>query len=71
MNSKIKNFNEESPGWTQFISSVSKEASEKARRRAFDKGYPVLVMKDGRLYNEQPEGTFTLLGENFDKKQPY
>ena len=61
-------FDEESHSWTKFIGRIAGEASEKARQRAFEKGFPVLLMKDGRLHYEHPEGVFTLIGEDFYKK---
>ncbi len=54
---------EDNPEWPKILQEVGIKAGQEARRRAFEKGIPVVYAEGGKLLREFPDGSIQILGD--------
>lgn len=59
MNKNPQYIDEEHPDFSIILRGLAKEAGMNARKETFDAGLSVMVMREGKLYYDHPDGTTT------------
>ena len=60
---EITEFNEESPGWTEWISKIAKQASQKAAAETLAAGRPICIVEGDYIVHKYPDGHSEILKE--------